>query len=153
MAVSFMTYNFTLDEDKYKNHKGALTQTFRDYRNNIETTYLVPDEGIGVYLNYLDLLIRLRDKWISTGYLDLGMIPIIYGPSFLHENLVNTLLPYIKRHNLKVYAMPSSSFMLHEGLKGKTEYWAFRDDVAEFLGCSPDKVTTKAVIYKLLGRD
>lgn len=153
MAVSFMTYNFTLEgENEYKNHPKALPQTFKDYRNGIDTTYLVP--SIDSYLNYLDLLIRLRDKWISTGYLDLGMIPIIYGPSFMHEVLITHLLPDIKKHNLQVYAMPGSSFMSRDNaMAGKTEYWAFRDDVAKFLGCSPDKVTTRAVIDKIRGRD
>lgn len=149
MAVTFMTYNFSLDAEKYKKHENMIYSTIKDKRNGISTTNLIP--GMQAYINYLELLIMLRDKWISTAYLDLGMIPIIVGPSFMHEVLVNNLLPIIQSHNLKVYGMPGSSFMLNDTMKGTTEYWAFREDVANYLNCSPDKVNTKAVISKLTG--
>jgi hypothetical protein len=149
MAVSFMTYNFSLNEEKYKKHPQMIYSTLKDKRNGISTSHLIP--GMQCYINYMDLLVLLRDKWISTGYLDLGMIPVIVGPSFMHEVLTTALLPSIKSQGLKVVPMPGSSFMLHNSMIGTTDYWAFRTDAADFLGCSPERVTTKAIISKLIG--
>lgn len=151
MTITNITYNFTFDENKYKKHPDMIYTTVKDKRNGISTTNLIPD--LQCYINYLSLLVQLRDKWISTAYLDLGMIPIIVGPSFMHEVLVSTLLPIIQTKNLKIYAMPGSSFMLNGSMIGTTEYWSFRNDVAEFLDCSADRVTTRAVISKLTGVD
>ena len=149
MAVTFMTYNFSLDEQKYKTDEKMIYATLKDKRNGISTTNIIP--GLQCYMNYLDLLLMLRDKWISTGYLDLGMIPIIVGPSFMHEALVSSILPIIQMNKLKVYAMPGTSFMLRDTMKSSTDYWAFRDDVAQFLGCDASKVTTRAVLEKIMG--
>lgn len=147
-SINFATYNFCLDSEKYKKHPDMIYSTLKDKRNGISTTNIIP--GLQCYINYLELLVQLRDKWISTGYLDLGMIPIIMGPSFMHEVLVTTILPIVQSQKIKIYAMPGTSFMLYDSMKGTTEYWAFREDLAEFLGCPAEKVTTKAVISKLM---
>lgn len=149
MAVKFMTYNFTTNPDKYKSHPDIINGTIHDSRNGIDTTNIIP--GLQCYVNYLDLLVMLRDKWISVGYLDLGMVPVIMGPSFMHEPLVTTLLPIIQSKGLKVMPMPGTSFMLGNSMVGSTEYWAFREDAAEFLGCHPDKVRTRDILSKLTG--
>lgn len=148
-VVGFMTYNFSTDEDKYKKHPDMIYTSIKDKRNGISTTNLIP--GMQAYANYLDLLLMLRDKWISTGYLDLGMIPVIVAPSFMHEALITSLLPIIQAQGLKVIPMPGSSFMLNNSMAETTDYWAFREDAAEYLGCRPDEVKTKDIISKLTG--
>ena len=99
-VINFQTYNFCTDENKYKKHPNMIYASLSDKRNGISTTNLIP--GMQSYVNYLDLLLMLRDKWISTGYLDLGMIPVIVAPSFMHEALVSGLLPTIQGQGLKV---------------------------------------------------
>lgn len=150
-VINFMTYNFTTDESKYKKHKDMIYTTLKDKRNGITTTNLIP--GFQAYINYLDLLLDIRDKWISTGYLDLGMIPVIVAPSFMQEAMVKGLLSVIQTQGLKVIPMPGTSFMLNNSMAETTDYWAFRDDAAAFLGCSPDKVRTKDIISKLIGEN
>lgn len=148
MILKYELYNFSLDKNKYTNHPDMIYTELTDTRNGISTTNLIP--GIQCYINYIELLLSFRDKWVSTGYLDLGMIPIIVGPSFMHEVLVNTILPVIQSNNLKIYALPATSFILYDTMKGTTDYWAFRSDVAKFLDCPEDRVTTRQVISKLM---
>lgn len=148
-VISFMTYNFQLDENKYKSDPNMIRSTLKDKRNGISTTNLIP--GMQAYINYLDLLLMLRDKWISTGYLDLGMVPIIVAPSFMHEALITSLLPVIQAQELKVIPMPGTSFMLNNSMVETTDYWTFREDAAEYLDCEPGEVKTKNIISKLLG--
>lgn len=148
-VISFMTYNFSTDEEKYKKHKDMIYTTIKDKRNGISTTNLIPN--LQAYANYLDLLLMLRDKWISTGYLDLGMIPVIVAPSFMQEALVTNLLPIIQGQGLKVVPMEGTSFMLNNSMADTTDYWIFRDDAAAYIGCRPEEATTKAIISKLVG--
>lgn len=149
MSSKLITHNFSLDLDKYRSHEHMIYRTLKDKRNNLTTTNVIP--GTQCYINYLSLLVSLRDKWVSTGYLDLGMIPIIMGPSFMHEPLTKTLLPIIESKGLLIHPMPSVSFLIQDSMRGFTDYWAFRDDVADFLGTTPDKVTTKETLEKLMG--
>ena len=149
---TIVTTNFLLGEDvQVSSSPEIIKETIKDNRNNISVVNLIPNtQG---YLNYLKLLMSLRDKWVSVGYLDLGMIPIIMGPSFWHDVLVSTWLPNIKSAGLIVYPMPGVSLLCSNNMRGVTDYWAFRDDVAKFLDCDPSKVTTEMVFRKLMGVD
>lgn len=148
MPNKIVTYNFCR-QDKNEEHKDMINRAMTDTRNGITTVKLIPN--MQSYVNYMELLIMYRDKWVSTGYLDLGMIPIITGPSFMHEVLVRELLPKIESSGLIVQPMPATSFLLNSNRTGSTEYWAFRDDVGKYLGCKPEEVTFKAVLEKLIG--
>lgn len=149
MVIDFPTYNFVQDPEKYKNDTQLIKESFKDVRNGITTTGIVP--GIQCYLNYMNLLLSVRNKWNSNGYLDLGMIPIVVGPSFLHQILLTKLQVSIADSGLKIHSMPSTSFLLSSSDMQFEDYWAFRSDVANFLETSPDKVTLKAVLEKLTG--
>ncbi len=147
----FMTYNFCLEDKNFSNNPTSIKRVLVDSRNNIETNFLIP--GVQSYLNYLNLLMLMRDKWYSTAYLDLGMIPIIVAPSFMQEALVNSILPNFSKTGLNIYPLPSSSFLSRNGYKGVAEYWAFRSDLAEYLNCDPLEVTTKKVMSDVMGVD
>ena len=143
------TYNFKLEKEAIPAGVEYISSKLLDRRNNIEVVNLVP--GIQSYINYLDLLMYLRGDWCSYGYLDLGMIPIIMAPSFMQEPITKLLLPVIKQSGLNIHSMPATSFLRKDTLTGTYEFWAFREDVGKFLGCSPDSVRTRMVLEKLTG--
>ena len=146
-----VTYNFTFDPNCEKSNPKCCRTTLTDRRNNIDVINIVP-QGTKSYLNYLDLLISLRDKWVSVGYLDLGMIPILMGPTFMHETFVDSYFPIIQNMGLPLYAMPGVSFLCDSAVvRDVTDYWAFRDDVGKFLGMDPNKVRTKDVFNRIMG--
>lgn len=145
-------YNFTADGLKYANVEGKIETELKDTRNGFRTIDLVP--GIESYLNYLDLLMKYRNRWVNVGYLDLGMIPIIMGPSFLHKSLVEIYTNKLTEAGLKLIPVPAVSFMYQTPtLKNITDYWAFRDDVSMLLAKAPKDVRTKDVFEKVLGRN
>ena len=144
-----LTYNFTLDPDRYPATSNMIHKKLIDLRNGIEVVNLIPN--IESYINYLDYLMYIRDKWISVGYLDLGMIPLVMGPSFTHNEIKQSILPRIQKSGLDVHQMPSVSFMFSKSINYMTDIWVFRDDAAKFLNTTPDKVRTKDIIYKLYG--
>jgi hypothetical protein len=146
-----MTYNFKLEDDNIK-HPSMIYQVIKDTRNDISVSKLIPDD-LQCYINYLDLIVMFRNKWISTGYLDLGMIPVIYGPSFMHSYIVPSILSRCNEAGLKIEPMPGISFFKRNFKEDITDYWIFRDEAAKYLGCSTKEVTSKKLLSKLLRRE
>ena len=96
---STLTYNFSTELDANFTHPQMTRKEFKDTRNGIVSFGLVP--GIDSYLNYLDTLLKRREDWVSVGYLDLGMIPLIVGPSILHNALTRRYIPLFAAAGLK----------------------------------------------------
>lgn len=148
--MSNLTYNFRIEESSIEGIENVITKKLVDTRNGIEVINLVP--GFESYLNYLDLLMYYKSKWISNCFLDLGMIPVIYGPSFLHTDLANILIPLANQYGLKLTPMPFSSFMLRVKPGNEAnDYWVTREEAAKFLDCEELEVTSSAIINKLRG--
>jgi hypothetical protein len=135
--VEYPTGNPVLPETKYKG-------TFRDARNGI--ICVNPTCDLECYINYIKLLNLYRDSWKSYGYLDLGMIPVVMGPSFLNDSLHELLSAKLSRQALKIYSMPPVSLMFDRCKIPIQDIWVFKEDAAEAMGIPEEEVTTEKLI-------
>lgn len=106
-----------------------------DKRNNIKSsgTYYTT---LDFYINYLTSLQSLQSSWESTGYFDLGMVPLAMGPSPVHNILRSFMIDFCVNKGLKYYEMRPIS-LLHGGYPPSTmdrDIWVFRRDIAELAG-------------------
>lgn len=133
----------SLDKSKYK--------IFLDEKNNICAGI---DEDITfeiIYKRYIDIISDIISKsiyddriYVNYAYLDLGLVPLIYLPSFFQKNslvdqLFNKATKYPKKINPII--LPNVSFLVNEHRIKAFDYWIKRHDAASILGVSDDKVT------------
>lgn len=105
-----------------------------DFRNGIYCAN--PTLDIDCYINYIDYLNMSQEDWVSYGYLDLGMVPLVMLPSFFPQDVKDILSTAAQQVGIKVFPMPPVSH-LKGSYKGTTsDVWVFREDLAEVLGCS-----------------
>lgn len=137
------TYNFKLEPQDFENVY-AVKGEYRDLRNGF--ICVDPTVDIECYLNYISLLNLNRDKWRSYGYLDLGMMPLVMGPSFMHEHLRNGLVSIMTKYGIPCYDMPPVSNMYASCKLPYDDVWMFKSDVAKVTGISEDKLTLERLI-------
>lgn len=109
----------------------------RDTRNGI-VCYKPGTDPIRSYLNYIDLLNLHRNEWRNTGYLDLGMMPLVMGPSFLQDILVDAICDFASKLKLQVYTMPPVSMMFTKCNVTTPDIWVFKKDIARIMGLGED---------------
>jgi len=105
----------------------------RDTRNGI-ICYRPGKDPVQSYMNYIDLLNLHRSEWKSTGYLDLGMMPLVMGPSFLQDILVDAICDFASKLKLQVYTMPPVSMMFAKCNVTTPDIWVFKKDIAKIMG-------------------
>lgn len=135
-------YNFKINNYDYKAPAGLEGQ-YKDLRNGFMCVN--PTFDLECYLNYIELLNIMISDWRSFGYLDLGMMPVIMGPSFMQEALRMRLLPVLSEHNVPVYSMPPVSLMYEACNLPLEDVWIFREDAAKLVGGS-NKITANSFI-------
>lgn len=129
------TYNFR--EEPYDYIYPQLNESeFKDYRNEIMCVH--PTVDWECYFNYLELLENHKNKWKSFGYLDLGMMPVVMGPSFMHEALMRDIVPRLeqikrKHPDLKYYYMAPVAFFKENVKLSFKDIWMFREDAAKVM--------------------
>ena len=131
------TFNFRLEHYDYK-VEARFCGNFRDMRNNIDCSN--PTADIQCYLNYIEYLNLNRQNWKSYGYLDLGMMPLVMAPSFLHSSLIDPLVTVANKFNLKVYNMPPISLLCETCKVTEEDIWVFKSDVAKLTGMREEQV-------------
>ncbi len=100
----------------------------RDTRNGI-ICYKPGRDVIKSYMNYIELLNLHRHEWKSTGYLDLGMMPLVMGPSFLQDVLVDAICDFASKLKIQVYTMPPVSMMFAKCSMTTPDIWVFKQDI------------------------
>lgn len=140
--------NFVIDGEIPTGLSPSGSGKLLDRRNNIVSSYNTLD--FKCYNNYLTLLLENRDKWKNYGYLDLGLIPVIMGPSWLHDRLVEALLPIAGKMKLELIELPGASFASNKNYSTVKDYWCKRVVASEFLGVDYTKVRTSDVLLKLI---
>lgn len=126
-----VTYNFKA-EDYERNIHPELNGEFLDVRNGIRC--IGPTVDLECYLNYLQFLNGHRDKWKNYGYLDLGMIPVAMGPSFIHKFIVDRLSQRLGELKIGIYRMPSVSLFYDSIKMSSVDLWMFREDASKAMG-------------------
>lgn len=119
-------------EEEAKHVCDGRQREFIDERTKV--ICVEPTYDLQCYINYLEMLNCMRDKWKNFGYLDLGMVPVAYFPSFFPSEFRIGIVKAFKQVGLQTYLMPAISFT-NEGYKSQElDAWAFREDVAKCYG-------------------
>lgn len=127
------TFNFRKENYVY-DYPPQAAGTFRDTRNSIMCTN--PALNMQCYINYIELLDGMRDMWKNHGYLHMGMMPVVMGPSFMHRQLLDVIGARLNEIGLIYYSVPPVSLM-HDVCKIEDhDIWMFREDAAEYMGRS-----------------
>lgn len=127
------TYNFRREPYAYTYPapaQGAIT----DLRNGI--VCINPSLNLECYLNYLELLDSLKDTWKGTGYLHLGMMPVVMAPSFFPRKFTSLICEKLDEKNVKYFSMPPVSLLYDNCRLADTDIWMFREDAAKMKGVS-----------------
>ena len=127
------TYNFCMEPYSYS-YPLVAKGSFRDMRNGI--VCINPSLDIECYLNYLSLLSDMKNSWKSNGYLHLGMMPVVMGPSFMQRGLTDLICKYLNDKNVKYYSMPPVSLLYDKCKLPDNDIWMFREDAAKMMGKS-----------------
>jgi hypothetical protein len=94
----------------------------------------------------------MKDKWKSFGYLDMGMMPLAMGPSFLQKELVDVWLKIAQDVNLRVHLMPPTSMFYADCRLPVKDVWAFKEDVARCFGFNPTSLSVADLLRKVLNK-
>lgn len=127
------TYNFKIENYTY-DYPSQAAGTFKDLRNGILCTN--PSLNLECYLNYIQLLDGLKDLWKNNGYLHMGMMPVVMGPSFMHNRLVQLISARLNELGITYYSMPPVSLLYDICRMDEQDIWMFREDAAKFVGKS-----------------
>lgn len=125
------TFNFRMTDYDRKVPEVLHGKKIMDLRNGIVCKE--PTLDFECYLNYLQLLNSMRDKWVNTGYLQLGMIPVIMAPQFMHNSFFETFLR-MNDVDIKFHTMQSVSLMKSNYITRDHDLWVFREDAARVVG-------------------
>lgn len=107
------------------------------------------------YLNYLEYLNANYDSWNmgspAIAYLDCGLVPISYGPSFysdqLNDEVVSSL---VKTGKIDPIYLRASS-VLTQGYVGATkDVWIKRSQLAQILNVTEEQATCSNMIRALI---
>ena len=141
------TYNFKVvgesEEEIISEHK--------DYRNGIVCYNSSLD--LQCYYNYLECLNMNMKYWRSYGYLDLGLMPLAMGPSFLHQILQEQLLQLTKILGVTSLLLPAASFFYDKPVWSGTDIWLYKDEVSRLTGIPESKLTTEKLLRWCMKRD
>lgn len=110
-----------------------------DTRNNI--LCYSPSCDWDCWVNYIELLNSLRDKWVNTSYLDMGMVPVFMAPTFMSDYLTKSVHAVFSALGIK--PIPTKPLpLLQEKTKAQTlDFWAFKEDVAKVMGVAEKDLT------------
>lgn len=138
------TYNFRVDEYLSASDPRVTVGTYKDNRNGI--VCVNPTLDIEMYINYLRYLNSNIDKWKTFKYIDMGMMPLVMGPSFYQDILCRAVLQCMNNIPVEVYQMPAiSQFYYKCPIKG-IDLWAFREDIARVMNVSADTLRSEDFI-------
>lgn len=143
-------YNFREDPYFYEMAIPELGGEHFDERNGI--ICVDPSFNFECYINYIELLNSLRHKWVNFGYLDMGMVPLWYAPSFMHKGYLDEVVKLADNFNIRYYVMPSTS-VLKRSYKDTEDLWVFRKDAAELLNKEPNSISSTDLIRRFLGNE
>lgn len=106
-----------------------------DKRNNIKSNGTRYDT-LDFYINYLESLQSMYNEWTSSGYFDLGMVPLAMGPSPVHNVLRSFMIDLCMYKGIKYYEMHPVS-LIFGGYPPRSmdkDIWVFRQDIAKIAG-------------------
>lgn len=120
-----------------------------DYRNGIEC--INPTMDLTCYINYIEYLNARSSDWKTFAYLDLGMMPLVMAPSFMHEQMKDVFVETIKTLNIPCYEMPAVSMLNGTRVRDITsDIWVFKEDIGKLLGIPETKVTFSKFMEKIM---
>lgn len=128
-----MYYNFKSEDYNYYCDE-AFNKVFTDKRNGFEVKR--PTMDMRCYLNYLQLLNSMRNKWVNFGYMDIGLIPLLIAPSFMQHTYLPNVISVCSNNNIPYIILPAVSFMRSRCEKVSDDLWIKRRFVMDYCGCS-----------------
>ena len=115
-----------------------------DDRNGIQCYN--PTYDWDCYLNYVRLINERRDKWVNTGLVDLGMMPVLYAPSFMNDAIVDEMYRVVNNSGLKIFSTSAVPLLELSTRSQVRDLWAFKEDVARITGIPEKKVSLESFI-------
>ena len=124
-----------------KDEIGREEKAYRDERNGIYC-YRLGTDYLQTYINYIELLYLHRKEWKGTGYLDLGMMPLVMAPSFMQELLTDILCRFANQLNIPVYSLPPVSMFFEKCKIPVNDVWVYKKDVARVMQLEEDETVS-----------
>lgn len=146
-VVGDTTYNFKPENYQYY-CRPEFEGKFFDSRNGI---YCInPTMDVECYLNYIEMLNMAKSQWTNYGYLDLGMMPIAMGPSFMQETVVLLATTISIKYGFECFPMPPVSLMYKDCRVPEDDLWAFKSDVAKATGIPENELTLSRLLKEAM---
>lgn len=133
------TRNFILIPDDTVISDEEMKNARVDRRNNI--LCLEPTFDWDCWINYINLLNSVRDKWVNTSYIDMGMVPLLMAPTFMNESMVKPVYNIVNQCGIRVYPTNPIPLMVEKTRSQTKDLWAFKSDVARVIGIPENKLS------------
>lgn len=118
-----------------------------DKRNGI--TCINPTLDVKCYKNYINCLNMYYNNWLSYGYLDLGLVPVLIAPSFMSDELNESVGTIAKAWPFSIYTMRPTSF-LQTSYRGATkDVWIKKEDMAKLINVPIEKASLSTFLKRL----
>ena len=137
MTMEHKTINFEVIPDDVK-IPDNLEYAY-DRRNGI--ICYRPTLDFKCYYNYIQYLNLNKDAWVSNGYLDMGMMPLVMLPSFFPDKIKDLISKTLRAQGIKVYAMSPVSNLKGTYRGVTSDIWVFRKDLAKVLNVREKEAT------------
>ena len=145
------TYNFREENYSYVIPPSMSRVTYHDRRHSIDC--YEPSCNLECYLNYLDYLNRHMDRWVNYGYLDMGMVPLGFAPTFLQGVWNEYVSTYLVKNGIPYEMMPAISLFSNKYKSRAHDIWAFKSDIAKALDMKESDITAASVLYKIIPKE
>lgn len=154
ITVNFKTCDVSYaseDEKKeyLKRNKEHGTVIAYDTRNGIYC--IEPSNDMQCYKNYIEYLNENISEWKNFEYLDMGLVPLIYAPSFLQDIFSEQADQLSKIVQCPVFSLRPIS-LLQNGCVGLAkDVWIKKSDLARVLNVDESQARLTTLLDRVVG--
>lgn len=124
---------------------------FWDKRNGIWCMCKLEETNpLTLYKNYINYINSCYDSWVKSSiaisYLDMGLVPIVWLPSFLADYLAESVGELANTWNIQIHQMAPSSLLLRGYVGAARDTWVKKEDFAKVLGVPIEKACLSTLL-------
>lgn len=151
-------FKYLVDVGYKESDKGGLLEeakknntAYYDKRNDIWCiTDLKRTSPLELYKNYIEYINSNYNNWNNTSiclsYLDMGLVPVVWTPSFMQSYLANDFHILAEKWKIDLLFLPASS-LLKRGYVGATkDVWVKKKDLAKVLNVSESQANLSTIL-------
>ena len=153
---NFVPYEGNLSPEQHLRKMWADGKVHYDKRNGIYCCN--PTYDFDCIINYYSLLDMASSSWKpDVPYMDAGLVPVIYLPSFMQSNIkvydqFRKYIYMITKGQIEFIEFPATTFLQDNFSSAYKDTWCWRKDLAKFLGKSEfSRLTTE--LYRRISNE